>query len=683
MIEADTHTEKYELVDRVAVGGMAEVYRAKAFGAHGFEKTLAIKRILPELAAEPEFEQRFIAEAKLAVSLSHANVVQVLDFGRFAGSLFIAMEYVDGLDLAALLKWLKDHGRQVPLPAAFQIAIEICRGLDFAHKHGVIHRDVSPSNILLSRAGEVKVADFGIAQAVSKRSSAGGWKKIMGKWRYMSPEQTRGDTLTTQSDLFSLASMLYEMFTGEKLFPGDEPEVIAHNIETMSLPPASATRDGLPPRCDEVLFAALARRPEDRIETAAVMQRLFTEICYESSILATPLDVSELVTEVVTEAASASAVAVKSGGEAGINDLIRAQLLEGMAAKAEVTRRTAVEGTDDGRKTAVTAAGPAIVSRRTGSDGITVWELDRETMAAAPSAIRGGRRPTGTPPIAVSPEEEASAPEERESVRTRRRAVALGLVIAGLAVAGLFYLVTRGGAQMAVSADAGRVVAQTDAMVMEPDTKAILRIDSIPPGARVTVNGTALDAPTPSSIPVAPNQPNTIRLELEGYETWEEQAVTVPLGETLRIRPRLVARVASLSVTTHPDGAEVFLDDQRLGVTPLERSDLRPGKGRLLTVRKDGYRALSMRIDLTVDHPLSIDRQLKGTTVFGHIDLHIDDGWAEVYLRGKKIGRAPARGLRLPVGKHKLRLVNPPSGHERYLDVEVVEGETRYYRTRL
>jgi len=681
MTEADTHTEKYELVDRVAVGGMAEVYRAKAFGAHGFEKTLAIKRILPELAAEPEFEQRFIAEAKLAVSLSHANVVQVLDFGRFAGSLFIAMEFVDGLDLAALLKWLKDHGRQVPLPAAFQIAIEICRGLDFAHKHGVIHRDVSPSNILLSRAGEVKVADFGIAQAVSKRSSAGGWKKIMGKWRYMSPEQTRGDTLTTQSDLFSLASMLYEVFTGDKLFPGDEPEVIAHNIESMTLPSASVTREGLPARFDEVLFGALARRPEDRTETAAVMQRLLTEICYESSILATPLDVSELVTEVVGEVSRVSESRAAAKAEVGINDLIRAQLIEGMA-QAEVTRRTAVDDADEGRRTAVTA-GPAIVSRRTGSDGITVWELDRETMAAAPSAIRGGRRPTGTPPIASSPVDENDAPEERDSVRSRRRAVALGLGVAAFALAGLGYLLTRSEAVSISPIDAGRSTAAPDALLMEPDTKALLRIDSIPPGASVTVNGTAIDAPTPISIPVAPNQPNTIRLELEGYEPWEEQAVIVPLGETFRIRPRLAALVASLSVITHPDGAEVFVDDERLGVTPLERADLRPGKGRLLTVRKEGYRSLSMRIDLDVERPLTIDRQLKGTTVFGHIDLHIDDGWAEVYLRGKKIGRAPARGLRLPLGKHKLRLFNPPSGRERFLDVEVVEGETRYYRTRL
>ena len=165
--------ERYDVLDRIAVGGMAEVFLAKAYGAHGFEKTLAIKRILPELASDPEFAARFIAEAKVAVRLSHANVVQVFDFGRIGESLFIAMEFVDGLDLAAMLRRFKDEHRQVPLPAAFHIAIEIIRALDFAHSHNVVHRDVSPSNILISRAGEVKIADFGIAIAASPHRGGG------------------------------------------------------------------------------------------------------------------------------------------------------------------------------------------------------------------------------------------------------------------------------------------------------------------------------------------------------------------------------------------------------------------------------------------------------------------------------------------------------------------------------
>ena len=235
-----------------------------------------------------------------------------------------------------------------------------------------------------------------------------------------------------------------------------------------------------------------------------------------------------------------------------------------------------------------------------------------------------------------------------------------------------------------VSADAGAFVAeQSDAPVMEPRTRAVLRIDSVPAGARVVVNGTALDDVTPTSVPVAPDEPNMIRLELEGYEPWEDPAVQVPTGETLRIRPRLSMQVASLLVTTRPEGVTVVLGGERLGVTPLERNDLRPGRGQTLTLRKEGFRPVTVRIDLDVGRATKVERTLKNTTVFGRIDLHIDDGWAEVYLRGRKIGRAPARGLKLPVGKHKLRLVNPPTKRERVLEVEVVQGETRYYRTRL
>src|SRR5258707_2471483 len=171
MAEGEQPLRRYDLLERIAVGGMAEVFRAKAHGAHGFEKTLAIKRILPDLARDAEFENRFIAEAKVAVSLTHANVVQIFDFGRFAGSLYIAMEYVDGPDLGRYLKSAAAHDG-VPLGAAMHVAMEMCKGLDVAHARRVVHSDISPSNILLSRRGEVKIADFGIARAAADSADA-------------------------------------------------------------------------------------------------------------------------------------------------------------------------------------------------------------------------------------------------------------------------------------------------------------------------------------------------------------------------------------------------------------------------------------------------------------------------------------------------------------------------------
>ncbi len=304
--------ERYELVQRIAVGGMAEVFLAKAYGAHGFEKTLAIKRILPELARSREFVEHFIAEAKLAVQLNHGNIVQIFDFGRVHGTLFIAMEHVNGLDLAALIKRYRDRGQQIPLPAAFKIAIDIAAGLDFAHQLGVVHRDVSPSNILISRSGDVKIADFGIAipdrdlvpdpdddgrdSAESGRSRR---RRVMGKWRYMSPEQTRGGDVGTRSDLFSAAAVIFEIFTGRKLFAGSEPETIIAAIHHGEIPSACALRPQLPPRFDDILGQALARAPNARQKRAAELQRALMELSFASSVVATAVEVADALTEVL------------------------------------------------------------------------------------------------------------------------------------------------------------------------------------------------------------------------------------------------------------------------------------------------------------------------------------------------------------------------------------------------
>ncbi len=286
--------ERYELVERIAVGGMAEVFRAKSFGPHGFEKIVAIKRILPELAVSEEFERRFIAEAKLACSLSHANIVQVFDFSRFRDSLYIVMELVDGIDLARLLLQHSERGELVPLGAALHIAIEMLKGLEYAHLRDIIHRDISPPNILLSRFGEIKVADFGIAKATGAVTSRSR-KKIMGKWRYMSPEQTRGQELDTRSDLFAAAAVLFELFTGQRLFPGDDAETIVKGIHDMATPRLSALRPDIPPALDDLMTHALAKDRDQRIASAEDLWHAFVDISYEHSLKATAKSVAQLV----------------------------------------------------------------------------------------------------------------------------------------------------------------------------------------------------------------------------------------------------------------------------------------------------------------------------------------------------------------------------------------------------
>ena len=219
---------RYKLGRLLAVGGMGEVYLATSQGVAGFEKRVVIKKILPHLAQDETFVKRFIDEAQLVVQLNHANIVQVLDMGRENNEYFIAMEFVDGLDLRGLRRTCEAHGLEMPLPLKLHILAEISAGLQYAHGStdeegrslGIVHRDVSPSNVMLSRDGAVKLVDFGVAKATSK-SSQSLTGSLRGKVQYMSPEQANGEEVTSKSDVFALGVMAYEWMTGFRPFDAD------------------------------------------------------------------------------------------------------------------------------------------------------------------------------------------------------------------------------------------------------------------------------------------------------------------------------------------------------------------------------------------------------------------------------------------------------------------------------
>jgi tRNA A-37 threonylcarbamoyl transferase component Bud32 len=648
--------ERYDVLDRIAVGGMAEVFLAKAYGAHGFEKTLAIKRILPELAKDPEFAARFIAEAKVAVRLSHANIVQVLDFGRIGESLFIAMEYVDGLDLAAMLRKFKDEGRQVPLPAAFHIAIEIVRALDFAHGHNVVHRDVSPSNILISRAGEVKIADFGIAVAAQPHRGGGpGPRKVMGKWRYMSPEQARGDTLDTRSDLFSAASVIFELFTGTKLFPGEEAEDIARNIESMPIPKMTSLRPGLPSRLDDVIAGPLARKPIDRPSRPATLLRSLIELSYESSIMATALDVAEALATVIP--------AKRQSGRGALDDVIRKQLSDQKTA----ARRTAIT---DGRPGGTETAGGEVSTglfRKLGADGLAqLEEVDERkidhTKVAAPRARRNseqvqampgdtdlhrlyelgadkdrhtevGGPPTGQVPKDLEPPPSSSSTSTggtksiTADVATppdRRRWIAVAALLASGAGAAI-WLSARGGED----GTRAPVVTRADAATASATTGNI-EIVTTPPGATGTINGDRLGTPTPVKARNVPTGIAKIHLELAGHLPLDYE-LEVLADKTIIDRQRFVPAPATLAVTTEPPGAQVTLAGRAIGTTPLTRGELAAEQGATLTITRAGYEPQTLQIDLAPGKTLTIERTLKAVQKFATAQIRVQGGAGSIW----------------------------------------------------
>jgi len=270
----------YTLVERVAGGGMAEVFKAKRTGVEGFEKIVAVKRILHHLLDNQEFVEMFIDEAKVVAGLTHPNIVQIFDLGKLGETYFIAMEYVHGRDLRTILRRAKDRGLRVPLDLSAFVVSRVCDALDHAHRRKddqgrpmrIVHRDVSPQNILISFEGDVKLTDFGIAKAATK-AKATDRGALRGKLLYMSPEQASGQPMDRRSDVFSLGIVFYEMLTDRKPFLATSEKGILEMVRECRIDPPSKWNSRVPERFERIVGRALAKDPDQRYEDAGEMHR--------------------------------------------------------------------------------------------------------------------------------------------------------------------------------------------------------------------------------------------------------------------------------------------------------------------------------------------------------------------------------------------------------------------------
>ena len=270
----------YRLLERIAAGGMAEVFRAKRTGVEGFEKVLAVKRILPHLSDNKEFVEMFVDEAKMVAGLTHPNIVQIFDLGKIDATYFIAMEYVHGKDLRTILKRAKERGLRIPLDLSVLIVSKVCSALEYAHRKRdeqgealkIVHRDISPQNILISFEGEVKLTDFGIAKATSKASSTDRGA-LRGKLLYMSPEQASGHPMDRRSDVFSLGVVFYEMITDTKPFLGSSEKGILEMVRDCRVERPRSLNPKIPESLEKVVTKALEKDPERRYQDASEMYR--------------------------------------------------------------------------------------------------------------------------------------------------------------------------------------------------------------------------------------------------------------------------------------------------------------------------------------------------------------------------------------------------------------------------
>jgi len=279
---------KYVLLRKIATGGMAEIFQAKSAGAEGFEKDIVIKRILPHFSEDEAFVKMFIDEASITAKLQHANIVQIFDFDVQEGSYYIAMEYIEGEDLSAVLKDGHEAGRPLSVAQCVWVAIELAKGLHYAHvkEHkgrplNIIHRDISPHNAMVSYNGEIKLMDFGIAKAAerSTKTQAG---TVKGKVAYMSPEQARGKTLDGRSDLFALAIVLWEMLTNRRLFLRSSDFETLTAVLKESPDPPSRHRPGIDQELDDIIMMALEKDRDHRHKNVEEFQRELTRWYYKN-----------------------------------------------------------------------------------------------------------------------------------------------------------------------------------------------------------------------------------------------------------------------------------------------------------------------------------------------------------------------------------------------------------------
>src|SRR6187401_2019766 len=302
--------DRYTITERLDHGGMAEVFRGVAESMEGFKKSVAIKRILPNLTKNQKFVSMFLDEARLSLFLQHANIVQVFDISKTPdNAYFLVMEYVDGCNLKALIERQKQKGKRIDVGHSVYVMIECCKALQYAHmlEHpetneplGIVHRDISPPNILLSKTGEIKLVDFGLAKANTQIESTD-QGVVKGKFSYLSPEAASGLDVDHRADIFAIGIILWELFTGRRLFYGDTDYQTVELVRQARIPSIAALNPDVESELEQVVRKALARDPKDRYFEAADLGDALAQYLFSRRMKVTSRDIATLVRDVQVE----------------------------------------------------------------------------------------------------------------------------------------------------------------------------------------------------------------------------------------------------------------------------------------------------------------------------------------------------------------------------------------------
>jgi serine/threonine-protein kinase len=300
--------QRYRVLQKLEAGGMAEVFRAESEGLQGFKKQVAIKRVLPDLGKKKKFISMFLDEARLSAQLSHSNCVQVFDIGAGDGAYFIVMEFVDGANLKAIAESMRKQGREFPVQAAAFIATEICKGLSYAHEMRdesgvplqIVHRDMSPPNVLITKHGEIKIVDFGLAKASSQleKSEPG---IIKGKFSYLSPEAAMGQEVDHRTDIFAVGIILWELLTQQRLFMGETDYQTVKRVQDAQIPSVSQINPRVPRELERIVNRALAKEMHARYQSARELGQDLTRFLFTNGAAVSTFDIADIVAVAMRE----------------------------------------------------------------------------------------------------------------------------------------------------------------------------------------------------------------------------------------------------------------------------------------------------------------------------------------------------------------------------------------------
>lgn len=556
---------KYQILERIATGGMAEIYKAKLEGIGGFQRTFAIKRILPNLSQNSEYIAMLVDEAKVAGLLSHANIVQILDLGQVDNIWYIAMEYVHGRDLGAVLRRARKKGLTLPVPHTVFVTIELLKGLEYAHQRqvmrggrpvalNIIHRDVSPPNILLSFQGECKLTDFGIARASLKamETVAG---VVKGRFDYMSPEQAAAvKDLDQRSDLFAVGVVLYEMLTGHHPFRTDSEIGTVERVRTGQYIPVSQRNAEVPFSLETIVDRALQVDRDQRYPSATAFKEALDKFFHDAGFIFTHATLASYVKGLFPEASGKSstvptprrAVPLAADPDTEVDEITlndpesptkpvarQLKILSPTAADEDATaiRKSPMFGTDfadDDDQVTLIRRIPSLEDDTLIRDQAPLWEeaeSDQETVIRKMPVLDdelsepGGDEPTVLQPIPTGSHRVRTT--TTGALRRRRRSRApIGLLGGLLAVMTLLAgLVLGAGTTVTLGWLAGFRYQSSSSNSPTITVQA-------PKGTAVLLNGDAVGGP----VSVQPGDSNTLEVTLKGYEPYR-QTVVLGAGE--------------------------------------------------------------------------------------------------------------------------------------------------------